>query len=411
MSFTFQDLQTEVKRRATRDQGGTGFDDGIKNTINASLFRIARECPWVNLRRKTYVTTEGDYTTGSGNVAVTNGSKNVTVTGALLITAGIKIGRYVTLGGSTDVYQIRTITGETTFTVDKSYDGTTSTTQTYKIYGNHEYNLPIQATKIFAWHDEFGYPYQLSFIPDQEFFSSGVTLNTSSTPTHYRMWGENMVISQPKQAGVMRVASSSSSDTSKVITVFGTVSGYPDFEQITTNASNGTTAVSGTKSFSEVERVVKDSSTVGRITVDADSANTTIAVLPVGDTTAGILYKKMQIWPLPQSAFEINIYYYKNPYRLVNNQDVHELGQDFDEALILLSTAKMKYEQNQTTEGDKFFGLYTDEMKTLRRTNMDRMDWLPQLLRPKHSMKRHPYSFHGLDYLQLGGNYGPMSRM
>ena len=35
MAFTFADLKTEVKRRATKNQGGTQFDTG-KISVNSS---------------------------------------------------------------------------------------------------------------------------------------------------------------------------------------------------------------------------------------------------------------------------------------------------------------------------------------------------------------------------------------
>ena len=288
MSLTFLDLQNEVKERATRNQGGTTFDTATKNAINTSLFRLSRECPWKQLRRKTHFLTDAPYTTGSGSVSVTEDNGTVTVTGATFITNNIKVGRRVDLGGSSSKYSIGSITGETTFTLadSKTYDGTTSTTQTYKIYGTEEYNLPIQAGRIaLVWHEDYGYPYPLSYVTDTDFIEAGIDIDTDGTPTHYRQWGEDCVIEQPYAASVLRVTSSSASDTSKSITVFGTVSGYPDYETITTNASDGTTAVSGTKSFTSIERVVKDSSTVGRITVDSNSANVTVAVLPVGDAT------------------------------------------------------------------------------------------------------------------------------
>ena len=125
---------------------------------------------------------------------------------------------------------------------------------------------------------------------------------------------------------------------------------------------NGTTQALGSKSFTSIERVVKSGSTVGRVTVTTNSANNTVAVLPVGDTTGGILYKKIQLFPLPNEIIPINVQYYKDPYRLVNDEDIHELGQEFDEAIILLATSKMKYENNQT-EGDKFYALYQDEIR------------------------------------------------
>ena len=193
------------------------------------------------------------------------------------------------------------------------------------------------------------------------------------------MWGSDMVIEQIKSASVISVVSSSTSDTTQKVTVFGTVSGYPDYEQI---SLTGTTTANGTKSFSSIERVVKDASTTGRITVSANTAGTTLAVLPVGDTTAGIIYRKINIWPLPNSVFPIQVYYYKDPYRLVNDYDVHDLGGDFDEAIILLSVSKIKYETSQV-EGDRWYDMYKDEISNLRGTNVDKFDFFPHLLRPK----------------------------
>lgn len=411
--LTFLDLQDEVKRRATKDQGGTQFNTGIKNVINTSLFRVNREAPWLSMRRKSFITTETSYTTGTGAVNVTNGSASFSVTGATFITDNIQIGRKIKFGTDGGYYIIRSITSETAGTVDRLYAGTTSTTTSYEILPTEEYNLPIQVNpkRDFLWHNFYGYPVQMEYMTEQDFRSYGINDNQVGIPLVYRSWGSDMVIQQPVQASVMRIASSSSSDTSKNITIFGTVSGYPDYEVITTNASNGTTAVSGSKSFTSVERVSKDATTLGRITVDANSAADTIAVLPVGDTTGGIMYSKVQLWPLPESVAPINVYFYKDPYRLVNDNDVHEMGADFDEAIILLAVAKVKYESSMNEDGDRFTNLYLDEIRSLRRTNMDKIDWIPTLQKPQFSRGAHRLSTNGrgLSYAQLGPYYGPRS--
>lgn len=406
--LTFSDLVTEVKERGIRAQSGTEFDASIKTTLNNSLFRIAREANWKCLRRTDTFATQSNYTTGTGAVEVTASSKNVTVTGATFITDGIQVGRRIDLGGSSLRFNIATITGETTLTTDIAFDGTTSTTQSYKIYGRDEYNLPPQVGKVaFLWHEYFGSPCVLNYHPSFDFLGWGTQLTNEGTPTDYWSWTEDMILRQPNSASVVRIASSSSSDTSKDVTVFGTVSGYPDQETITTNASNGTTAVSGSKSFSKIERIVKDASTVGRITCDTNSANVTVAVLPAGDGTAGISYQKVRLWPTPDAVFPVNIWYYKMPWRMVNDDDVHELGQEFDEALILLTVAKLRYQNNQK-EGDRFLSLYTDEIKSLRKTNADKLDFLNVMKRPEDSGKYsggvHPL----VGYQQLGGQYGRM---
>lgn len=379
MAFTFSDLKAEVKRRATRDQGGTQFDIGIMNTINTSLWRVAREAKWRSLRRSTAFDTVTRYTTGTGAVAATNGSKSITVTGATFLTNGIRIGRYVTFSGSQKYFKIATITGETTLTINENYDGTTTTTGTYAILGQEEYVLPIQCShQMFLWHKAYGYPCALTYSPSHQFYSSGATDTDENIPIAYRMWGQDSTLDRLRAASVVTVVSSSASDTSIPITVFGVVSGYPDYEVINTN---GTTPAAGSKSFTSVERVVKSQSTAGRVTVTANTGSTTVSVLPVGNTTTAPVYSRIQLYPLPNAVIPINVNYYKLPFQLVNDGDVHELGEDFNEAIILLSVAKLKAEQNQKEDAD-FYKFYQDEISSLKKTNIDKPDWFPQLQRP-----------------------------
>ena len=409
MALTYSDLKSEVKKRAIRDQGGTQFDVSIGNIINNSLFRLGREALWRQLRRDGKITTSTSYTTGTGAASFTNNSKNFSIVGATFWTNGIQVGRRISCSTDSRVYEIASITSETAGTLTRVYDGTTTTTGSYEIYPQETYVLPVQSShRMFLWHDQYGYPYQMEYVTEQDFRGAGVDDTTKGTPVLYRMWGSDMVISQPTTASVITVSSSSSSDTSKSITVFGTVSGYPDYEVISTNGSDGTTTSAGSKSFTSVERIVKDASTVGRITCTANSANVTVAVLPVGDTTSGIQYSKIQIWPLPDDVFDIKVKYYKDCYRLVNDGDVHELGQEFDEALILLSVSKVKYQDNQK-EGDRFFSLYNDEIKSLKKVNVDKIDHLVKLQRPNMSNDKNLLQ-KNLNYSQLGGNYGPMWR-
>jgi len=220
------------------------------------------------------------------------------------------------------------------------------------------------------------------------------------------MWGEDTVISQIKTPSVVSIVSSSATDAACQITVFGTVSGYPDYEVLTIN---GTTTVNGTKSFSSVERVVANStSRVGRITVTANSGNTTIAVLPVGNTTREVVYRKIQIRPLPTDEFPIYVYYYKTPYMLVNDGDVHELGEDFDSAIIYLATAIVRGETSQK-EATTYLAMYKDELKVLRASHLDKIDWLPRLQSSGMFNKIGAFLHPAVSYGQIGrgGYFGP----
>jgi hypothetical protein len=292
----------------------------------------------------------------------------------------------------------------------KAYAGTTiSGTGTYSILGQEEYVLDPQVShRCFLWHEEYGYPYKLHFLTDQDFLGSSVDRETESTPEAYRMWGEDWAREQPKQASTLSISSSETADTNIEVTVFGIVSGYPDFETITTNASNGTTSVAGLKSFTSIERVTKASSSTGRITVTSDSGNTTVAVLPVGDSTSGIQYKKVRLYPLPDEVIPVNVWYYKDPWRLVNNNDIHELGDEFDESIILLATAKMLQSDNKF-EADATMREYRRELNSLRRTNVDKIDWFPKLERPWLAVSR-TLVHRNLSFRQIGSHFGPSCR-
>lgn len=407
--LTFLDIQNEVKRRAVRDQSGPQFDEATKNVINSSLFRLSRDANWRVLRRKSTITTKIAYSTGTGTGSFTNNSTTIVCPSATFLTDGIETKRYIKLSGDGQYHVVNSINSETSITLESVYSGTSTTTGTYSVLGQGEYILPIQCShRMFMWHRFYGYPLIMGFLTDQEFYGSSAQDVMEAVPTHYRMWSENMVRMQPRASSQLSISSSSASDLNIPITIFGTVSGYPDSETINTSSTDGTTVVTTTKSFSEVERISKGLSSVGRITVTADSGLTTVTVLPVGDTTAGIMYSKLQLWPLPRNVFDLNIEYYKDPYRLVNDNDIHELGQEFDEALILLSVSKIKFENSQE-EGKSYFDLYQDEIRSLRRNNVDKIDWFPTLKRPYWGNSRRVGSTI-LNYDQAGPYYGRSSR-
>ena len=414
MSSIFLDLQTEVKRRATRNQSGQQFTTGINTTINSSLFRICREANWKQLRRKTSFAS--DMTIPASLTAIvttaTAGSNSFSGTGLLLLTNCVKIGRRINIQGSTQRYIITSITSENAFTTNLNWDGANyagTGALTCVIYGREDYTLPMQAGRIgLIWHEAYGYPFMMRFLTDFDFFTSGIVIENNNRPVYWRQWGEDDVLAQPLAPSIVKVASSSASDTSVAITVFGTVSGYPDQETIT---CTGTGSVSGSKSFSAIERVTKDdTTTVGRITVTSgDAGSTTIAVIPAGNIQNRFSYKHIQVWPLPNSAFNFNVYYYKDPSTLVNNNDIHELGSQFDEAIILLATSKLKAEQNMLQESALFFKLYEDELKNLKKYNADtNVNYAPALRRPKNAADLTGGQVaRFLNYAQLGGSFGP----
>ena len=508
MAFSFSDMQSEVLRMALRNQGGGQYTIAIQNAINLAMWTIARENKWRSLRRKAsfntvttyfngvtsaltinamnannYANTTVAWPTGQGPAACATNSNAFTVAGATFISDGIKIGRWIKFDGSVYYFKIASITSETTGTLNQVYNGATSTGLGYAIMPQEEYTLPIQiGHSCFLWHRQYGMPKVMDYVPTFDFYKAGVLDILTNIPVAYRIWGVDAAINQPITLSVMTVSSSSSVDTNIAVTIFGNVNGYPDYEIINTNANNGTTAVSGAKSFSYVERIVKNQATTGLITVTSNSSantysfnvsgittppvvgdtysnnavtftityvyvtgqsgsmigkftmtgsgtpaasgnltkvsspegdttiafssysqqNVTVGVLPVGITTTGPMYQKIQVYPLPNYIFPVYVYYYKLPYQLINAGDVPEIGEDFTQAIILLAVARMKAEQNQAQDSANFMQLYKDELNSLKKTNLDKIDWKMILKNPGEDGADQFTG--GLRFAQVGGS-------
>ena len=404
----FKYLQDEIKRRALKNQSGTEFDDEVKNVANASMLRLAREAKWRVLRRKAYFDTKASYTSGTNFVSVTNSSNafSFITTAANLWTDKVEVGRRIHLGTSSWDYTIRTINSNTNGTIDMAYRGTTATRTTYEIYPQEEYALPVQVDhRCILWHEDFGYPFRMHYIPTQTFLDRGLVLTEKNICTHYRMWGESSAKAPLPTATPLVITLSSTTDIGVAVTVMGTVAGYPRTERVAWGAvANTNTAYE----FESVETISKDSNTVGTISIVSSRGSYAIAVLPAGDSTDVVKYSKVQLFPLPNRVFPINVFHYIDPYKMVNDGDAHLLGENFNEAIILLSVAKFKYQDSQT-EGDKWIKMYEDERDSLKKFNVDKIDWLPILERPNQG-RTDPFVTKGLLYRQAGGYYGPSSR-
>ena len=402
--LNFSQLQTEVRRKANIRNQATEYNAVLPRIINKAIQSIATEFNIRQMRRQDKVEINSGYSTGTGAVSVTNDSKSVAVTGATFLTDGIELNRYITFGGSNAYYKIAEITSETEITLDKDYNGDTSTTETYGILAQEFYNLPMRAdSKSFIWHEFWGQPQVLEYIPYHRFYRDSDYRYQEQIPTTYTITGSAMVKEQIKSAGVVSVSSSDSADVNISITVRGIVNGYPDYEVITTDSSDGTTAASGSKSFSEIHQFGKSTTTVGRITLTGDSASTTLGVIPANSENSDIYYTKIILNTIPSESGFLYFQYYKRPEWLIAEFDVHDLGPDFDMAIIFLAAANIKAELNMD-EYATLYALYQKEMLRLRKQNADKVDY--------NKVKRKPFQKIGYetDYKiypgQAGSNIG-----
>jgi hypothetical protein len=147
---------------------------------------------------------------------------------------------------------------------------------------------------------------------------------------------------QPAATSVITVLSSSSSDTSKQIFVRGLSGGEVRTEVITTNASNGTTTVNGSISFTEIQAVSKLSvPTAGVITIKAGS--TVLGTIAPAETSPQ--YKRYRVTPTGATAQTLTVVAKRRFVPFANNADVAVV--DMDAALIHGATADGWMEHRQ----------------------------------------------------------------
>lgn len=149
-------------------------------------------------------------------------------------------------------------------------------------------------------------------------------LNTITTPGlefGFSPVGESGVAIQPTVATVLKVSSSSASDgAANTVRVWGTVNGEDDNELFTLN---GTTTVTGTKSFTSIQRVSKSANTVGVITITDTTGLITIATIGRFEDTPR--YKRIKLVRVPQAADTIYITGFRRIRDLINDEDVPEI--------------------------------------------------------------------------------------
>lgn len=97
------------------------------------------------------------------------------------------------------------------------------------------------------------------------------SFDTAGTPWHFLYLRPDPILSQPAAAINVRIISTSTADVSSVgaVRIVGTAGGVETTEDLTLN---GTTAVTGTVSFTEIRKISKPVTT-GRITVKDSSDN------------------------------------------------------------------------------------------------------------------------------------------
>jgi hypothetical protein len=129
------------------------------------------------------------------------------------------------------------------------------------------------------------------------------------------MWGEvQPVLTQPASALALRVKSSSASDSSGTVRVYGVVSGVDTYEDFTLNGTNN---VDGSSTFTEIHKISKPVTT-GRITVLDQSDNEFGTIAPWHTQPE---YRQMLFVPTPDENKTVTIHALRRFQPLIGDED------------------------------------------------------------------------------------------
>ena len=186
---------------------------------------------------------------------------------------------------------------------------------------------------------------------------------TEGVPDTYRLFGVSGITGNMPTAGsIIKVKSSSASDTSVVVRVEGYIDSAKtilDFENITVT---GTSYVSGTKTFYKVTHLSKAADSIGYFTV-VDSSDNVLNYLSSLDRV--MRHRIMRLGPVPDaSTYSYEILFKRRFTKLVNDNDYPFIAAD---DYIILGAAGYALSQSKEQSGiaESFISKSKDSLSVL----------------------------------------------
>ena len=213
---------------------------------------------------------------------------------------------------------------------EMDFDHLIYTTTFASVASQKKYYLENEFNKIMAVVDETG-DQSLTELTESEMEDLDPDRGDTGVPFVYSLFGYEWVGGTLAASGAISIVSSSASDTTQKVRIRGTVSGVDDTELLTLN---GTTTATGTKTFSNVYSIVKDTTTTGRVTVS--SGTTTLGVFSPADLD--LPRQPLYLYPTPSDIRTYRVRGIRRPKRLINTEDFPDFPGAYHE-LVLVGAA------------------------------------------------------------------------
>ena len=163
-------------------------------------------------------------------------------------------------------------------------------------------------------------------VPVREYYDAPLT------KYHWHWTKPSPVAAQPSTTGTISILSSASADQSKDVIIRGLDgSDVITTQTITSNGSDGTTAVASSTSYKKILKVTKSGTFAGTLTVRDNATNT---ILSLGTADYGKNYPQIKLLTDPVQADTIEYNCYRKPVKLSDNNDIPDIPDPFSRILI-----------------------------------------------------------------------------
>lgn len=207
-----------------------------------------------------------------------------------------------------------------------------------------------------VWHEQYTNEELMEIMSLKDFRSLDKNTSLTGNPERVAFAPSTGILAQPSSASQITVYSSSTTDKTQHISIYGISNGLPYNESV---QLDNTGYALTTATFTRVDKVTKSASTVGRISVESNVGTVTVATMPAGLLSNSLEYTLMYMYPYSSTAISMYMDYFRKQYWLEDDFDVTLLGDDFDEAILL-------YGDWLLTQNEERLVQYKDMIKDLK---------------------------------------------
>lgn len=358
--MNLSDLVSRVYACTDRNPNTTAYRSQVVNWLNDAYLRLCAQERWLFMQSKTTFNVYPSYTTGS--VTVVNGSRQVVGAGTSWFSD--MDGHYF-VGPDGREYVIGSVGSTTVLYLTSDYQGTSGANQTYTIRF-FAFAMPedcIEPTNIVSRTDDRG---RIRYIDTETEASYYMKQQVEGTPIYYfaaGTWNPRTLDYDPTAAagGAGGTLVSGTTYYYRIATEYEGVKGAASNEVSFTATATGTIVLSGIQDYTTIpgmKKIIFRRTGTNRnyfrvavlthatTTYTDDGTNPELLEYPLKEFGQTL---KVWFWPRPSVQKELTLWYMRRPRRLMKDNDVPDLPQEFHDVLWKLASVDILQKYNQPT--------------------------------------------------------------